>query len=147
MATGSVYPAKVNLKALLEAHTWPVSAPAIGWGSPTEEEDVTMDSVYLGETEITDEFRILGATRTDEEYRLRIVVDVRRYGDDEQATEQRAWALHDEILTLLRANMTLGGAINRITGYSVRQVNPLPSPQQWRSLIVIEALCVGFINY
>lgn len=148
MAGTTVYPAKVNLKALLEAHTWPVEAPSITWGSPTETEDhPTLDLVYFGDTEIADDFRILGATRSDESYKLRVVIDVRRWGDDEQATEQRAWELHDQILTLLRANMTLSGAINRVTGYVVRQANPVPSPQQWRSLIAIEVSCVGFIQY
>ncbi len=147
MAAGTVYPAKVALKALLEGWTWPTGAPSIAWGSPTQDEDITLDAIYFGGVEITDDFRVLGATRTDEQYNLTIVVDVRRYGDDEQATEQRAWQLHDEVLTMLRANMTLSGAINRITGFRVRQANPVPSTQQWRSQIVIEAACVGFIDY
>lgn len=142
----TVYTAKVNTKAALDAHTWPGGAPTVNWGAPTEAEDVVTDAVYFGDTEITDEHRILGARRVDEEYRLRIVVDVRRYGDDEQTTEQRAWVLHDEILTVLNADHTLGGAINRITGYTVRQ-GSVPSPQEWRSQIVIDVGCVGFIDY
>ena len=147
MASGTVYPAKVALKALLEAHSWPEAAPGITWGSPTEEEDVVLEAVYFGDTEIADTFRILGATRSDESYRLRVVIDVRKWGDDEQSTEQRAWVLHDEILTLLRNNMDLSGAINRITGYVVRQGNPAPSPQMWRATVVIDVQCVGFIHY
>ena len=147
MASGTVYPAKVALKALLQAHTFPGTQPAIAWGSPTEAEDVTLESIYFGGTEITDEFRVLGAGRSDESYNLLVVIDVRQWGDDEQSTEQRAWVLHDELLTLLRANMTLGGAINRITGYRVRQGNPVPSTRQWRSQILVEVQCVGFITY
>lgn len=147
MASGTVYPAKVALKALLAGWTWPETTPDIAWGSPTENEDVTLDAIYFGGTEIEDTFRLLGASRSDEEYDLLLVVDVRRYGDDEQATEKRAWDLHDEIVTLLRANMTLSGTIHRITGYRVRQSNPVPSPQQWRSQILIMPHCVGFIHY
>jgi hypothetical protein len=147
MASGTVYPAKVNLKALLEGWGWPVSDPTVTWGSPTENEDVALDAIYFGGTEIADDFRVLGAGRSDETYYLTVVVDVRRFGDDEQATEQRAWVLHDNVLTLLRANMTLTGAINRVTGYRVRQGNPVPSPSQWRSQILIEVGCVGLIHY
>lgn len=147
MAAGSVYLAKVALKALLEAHTWTGGTPSIAWGSPTENEDVTLESIYFGGTEITDEFRTLGMTRTDENYSLLVVIDVRQYGDDEQATEARAWSLHDQLLTLLRANNTLGGTVNRITGYRVRQGNPVPSPSQWRSQILVDVAVVGFITY
>jgi hypothetical protein len=147
MAGTTVHPAKVNLKALLEAWAWPDGAPSIAWGSPTENEDVTSDALYFSDIQSDDDFRILGGDRVDESYRLPVVIDVRRYGDDEQATEKRAWDLHDQILTLLHANKTLGGAINHIRGFVVRQGNPVPSPQQWRAVIVIEVGCVGFINY
>ena len=143
----TVYPAKVNLKALLTAWTWPDGAPTVVWGSPSEGEDITQDAIYFGDTEITDEHRVLGGTRTDETYRLRVVIDVRRYGDDEQATEKRAWDLHDQIVVLLAANRTLGGAINRTTDYTVRQGNPLPSTKQWRAIITIDVGCVGYITY
>ncbi len=42
MATGSVYAAKVNLKALLTSWPWPGEAPSIAWGGPTEQEDMRM---------------------------------------------------------------------------------------------------------
>lgn len=146
MAAGTVYPAKVALKALLEAWTWPTANPTITWGEPTKQSEIAYEAIYFGATEINDTFRVLGATRTDETYRLMLVIDVRDYGD-EQATEARAWQLHDNVLTLLRANMTLSGAINRITGYVVRQANPLPDTEKWRTQIVVQPECVGFINY
>ena len=147
MASGSVYPAKVALKAILEAHTWTGGTPAIAWGSPTENEDVTLESIYFGGVEITDEFRVLGAGRSDESYNLLVVIDVRRYGDDEQATEQRAWMLYDELITLLQANLDLNGAIHHLSGFRVRQANPVPSPSQWRSQILVEIACASYVFY
>lgn len=143
MAT-TIYPAKVALKALLEAHTWPVGSPRIAWGQPTESEDTanTWEILYLADVEVADDFVTLGATRLDETFNLRVVIDIRRYGDDEQATEQRAWALRDEIVGLLRTDPTLGGVINRITGFRIRPVN-IPGPSQWRTQIVLDAQCVG----
>jgi hypothetical protein len=151
MASGTVYPAKVALKALLEDWDWPASttgaSPRIAWGAPSETEDQRFEAIYFGSVELADDFRILGATRSDETYNLPVVVDVHQRGDSEQATEQRAWVLHDEILTLLRANMTLSGVINRITGYRVRHAGLPSGPKQWRSQILIEVFCVGYITY
>ena len=146
MAAGTVYPAKVALKALLESWSWPQSAPTISWGEPTKQSDISYEAIYYGTTEISDEFRSLGAGRSDETYRLSLVIDVRDYGD-EQATEARAWELHDETLSLLRENMTLNGAISHITGYVVRQGNPLTDTEKWRTQIVIQPECVGFLFY
>lgn len=152
----TVYPAKVALKAIFEnvnlpagatAAVWPGTAPTFAWGEPTRSEDKAWDNVFFGDTTIEDSHRIIGAPRTDEEYRLRIVVDVYRHGTDEQATEKRGWDLHDAILVALNANRTLGGTISHLTNYTVRQVNPLAGPQQGRTQIVIDAGCAGFIFY
>lgn len=152
MATGTVYPAKVALKALLEALTWPVDptsprgAPAIMWGAPTKGEEIAYQAVYFGDTDIADDFRGLAASRSDETYRLNLVVDVRDYGG-EQDTEARAWQLHDAIISMLRENLTLNGAIKYISGYIVRQGNPVPDTEKWRTQIVIQPQCVGHIIY
>jgi hypothetical protein len=147
MATGSVYAAKVNLKALLEAWPWAGTPPSIAYGGPTEQEDMTLDAVYFGGMpRFNTVFRLLGATRSDEEFTLPVIVDVRRYGDDEQSTEQRAIELYYEVLTLLQKNMTLNGAVNRITGYAVAPATGF-APQSWRSTVQIDVQCVGFITY
>lgn len=142
----TVYPAKVALKALLGAHTFPDSAPTISWGAPTETEDIGYDMVYLGPTEVPeDQFVTLGATRTDEDYRITVFVDVYKFGDDEQATELRAWQLLDGVMSVLVANPTLSGTVNRMPGFRFRQVNPVPTPQHWRSQIQIDVAVVGLV--
>lgn len=145
----TIYPAKAALKSLLEQHTFPDTAPTITWGAPTETEDITYDMIYLGPTNdqpAEDEFVSLGGGRVDETYRLSLIVDVYRFGDDEQATEQRAWQLHDGVLSVLCANPTIGGTVNRVNSFRVRQSNPVPSPQHWRSQILIEAAVVGLVR-
>ncbi len=142
----TVYPAKSALKTLIEAHTFPDTAPTISWGGPTESEDITFDMIYLGPTEVPqNEYVTLGAGRTDESYRISVLVDVYRYGDDEQATEQRAWQLLDGVMTVLAADKTISGTVNRTTGFRFRQVNPVPTPQHWRSQILIEVAVVGIV--
>lgn len=146
--TTTVYPAKAALKGLLEAHTFPDTAPTISWGGPTESEDIAYDMVYFGPTNdppAEDDFTTLGGGRVDESYRLSVAVDVYRFGDDEQATEQRAWQLHDGVMSVLLADKTIGGTVNRIESFRVRQVNPVPTPQHWRSQILIEVAVVGLV--
>lgn len=145
----TVYPAKAWLKAALDAHTFPDDAPKVDWGGPTENEDVDFNMIYLGPTEVPEnEYVTLGAGRTDETYRIFVFVDVYRYGDDEQATELRAWVLLNGVLTVIHADHTLGGTVNRVTGFRFRQVNPAPDEQwpHWRTQIQIEVAVVGLVT-
>lgn len=136
--------AKTNLIALLQAHTWPGSTPVISWGAPTEAEDYAAggEMIYLGDEIPTAEFATLGGERLDETYTLPVVIDVTEYGDDERATELRARALRDEVMLVLRTNPTLGGAVNRQTGFRYPR-GSLPQPGQWRAQLDIEVTLVG----
>ncbi len=141
--------AKTTIKTLLTAHTWPVSTPDIRWGQPTEGEDWPAggEVIYMGDTRpATDQFVVLGANRLDEAFVIPVVADVRQYGDDEEATEKRAWVLRDEIVAVLQANPTLGGTVNRLTGFT-RTPGNLPSPQQWRTQILIEPAYVAYETF
>ena len=144
----TIYPAHVALKDQIEAWTWPApGAPSVApWGQPTESDDQTLDSVYFGDVEGGDEFRVLGADRVDEEFRIRLVVDVRRYGDDEQATVERAWQVYEELLKLIHDDLTLGGSVSRITGYRLVQ-GATPNPQHWRAQVVLDVACVGLFFF
>lgn len=143
----SVYAAKDALETLLNAHTWPDTAPSVMWGEPTEADDQPFDAVYFGNAgDIVLTHRVIGRPRADEEYRVPIVVDVRRYGDDEKATERRMWDLHDEIVGLLHNNLTLDGTINRMGDITTRP-GSLPAGALWRSQCVIEVSVVAQIAY
>jgi hypothetical protein len=148
-AASTVYDAKDAIQSLLAAHTWPDEAPTILWEPPPENEDWagTFDAVYFGnQPGITVTHRILGRPRADEEYRIQVVVDVNRYGDDPKATERRMWDLVDEILQILRDNVTLNGTIQRMGDYSIQHGNK-PAGQLWRSQVVIDIAVVGHIHY
>lgn len=138
--------AKAALKALLEARTWDAATPKIRWGGPTETEDFPKggEVIYFGDTEIQDNNQTLGATRYDETYNLRLVIDVKAYGDDEQRTEQRGWDLYGEVIELLDANRELGGVLSRMTDRTVRQTN-VPLPSEWLARIVVDQGCVGLV--
>jgi hypothetical protein len=140
----TIFPAKSALDTLLRAYTWTGASPTILWGPPTEEEDVTLDQVYQGTT-VVEEIPFPGlSARNDEVYTLPVVVDVRDYGDDEKATEQHAWNHVNDILTLLRASLNLSGTINRFTGFGV-EVGSVPSPDKWRTQIVVRVSVVGIV--
>lgn len=142
--------AKAALKVLLEAHTWPVATPDIRWGGPTETEDFPQggELIYFGDTEmeIPSESLRLGRTSFEENYDLRVVIDVRQLGDDEQAAEQRAWDLYGAVAAVLddNANRTLTATVNRLTGRSVRQTN-IPLPQDWLARITVDQGVVGHV--
>lgn len=142
----TVLPAKQALDTLLKAWSWPAGAPDILWGQPTEGEDVAFDAIYQGDPETPeDEYTTLGATRVDEVYSLIVVIDVRRYGDDERATEERAYAHLNEVMTLIDDNHTLSGTVNRIQGHSFSPVNAPAAPQTWRTQLLIRIHVVGLV--
>lgn len=142
--TTTIYPAKAALHALLQAISWTGDAPSVAWGPPTEEEDVTFDQVYQGTTVVEDiPFPGLSA-RLDESYTLPVVVDVREYGDDEQATEAHAWSHVNDILSMLRANLDLSGTVSRFEGFDL-EMGSLPEPDKWRTQIVVRVSVVGVV--
>jgi hypothetical protein len=69
------------------------------WGAPTADRDWAgaTEAIWLGDATQTEEWPGLGARR-DEDYTIQIGIRVTGYGaDQEQATEERAWELRDEI--------------------------------------------------
>ena len=144
--TTTVYPAKSALLSILQAWTWPEGAPDIRWGQPTELEDKTYDMVCLAPTNVPDDQPlVLGAHRWDERYTIRLLVDVVQWGDDEQATEQRAWQHFDQILSAVVQNRTLSGTVREAQTFSFQQTNPTAGPQQWRSQILVEIGVLGVV--
>lgn len=148
MAYESTIPAaKQALDTLLRAHTWPATPPAIRWGAPTKEEEAAFELVYQADAEPReDEYLVLGGLRVDENYELVVVVDVHQYGNDEQATELRAWQLADQVIGIVDEHNTLSGAVNRITGFNRRPVNAPGGPQTWRTRIEVRISAVGHVH-
>jgi hypothetical protein len=138
--------AKSALFGLMQTWAWPGDQPVIRWGAPTEGEDFPAGGqlIYLGDAEIDDESITLGDTRRDEAYDLPIVVNVVMFGDDEQATELRAWELYSSLVSLLNQNRDLGGSISRFTTRTVTPTN-FPVPGQWLARITVKQGCVGYV--
>jgi hypothetical protein len=135
--------AKAALVALLQGVAWPGVDPEVRYGQPTEGEDQPFggEMVFLGETRGASEPPGLGSRR-DETYNLRFVIDVRQDGDDEQATENRAWELLEAAENAIWAAPTIGGTVNRVTRIETAQVN-VPEPQAWRTQIVTDVAVVA----
>lgn len=139
----SVPPTKQAILALLQAHTWPVFTPDIRWGGPTNLDDYSQggEMIYFAEiVDYDDDPRDLGAQTNQESYGVVMYIDVVQYGDDEQATDVRAWQLHSELRGLLHANHNLisdpGEMTVMLGSRSARQAN-VPLPEQWLSRIVV----------
>jgi hypothetical protein len=144
VAGTTVPAAKSNLKALLEAWPWPDSTPEVRWGQPgTDDYGTNLEFVYFGETTLTRTKRGLQGSNHGETYPLRVVIDVRTYGDDEQATEERAWLMCDQVEALLESNRTFGGVASHWSDFTARQVN-VPAPESWRTQIVVDVSVQAF---
>lgn len=142
----TILPAKQALDSLLKAWSWTPPAPTILWGEPVSFNEKGFDVIYQGSPETPeDDYVVLGAGRLDETYDLLVVVDVHKWGDDEQATEARAWSHANQVVTLVDQNKTLSGTVNRVTGFRFAPVNGPSGPQQWRTQIVIRIAVVGYV--
>ncbi len=136
--------AKARILALIAARP-NLSAITPTWGGPTEAEDLAEEMIYLGRTLGTEEWRTLGAGNRHESYLIAVHVVVLKYGDDEQATEERAFALLDEISAALAADKFLaaGGTQLLYTPAAIEsweQTNT-PTPDQWGAQIVAQIRC------
>lgn len=141
MASSTAPEAKARIIALLQARPG-LAGVQVTWGSPTEDEDIRREMIYLGATEIDGEWRTLGGQWRHESYSIALTVHVAQYGDNEQATEERAFALLDEVSGALASDSWLGGllegapaALERIT-----QTNT-PGPQQWAAQVSAQVRC------
>jgi hypothetical protein len=103
----SVVPTKTALLALFNAASWPGNQPTIRWAGPTERDDTSRapELIYFAEVQGLEESQaVIGmgsAAPVDEDYNLRIHVDVVQAGDDEQGTETRAWELYSALRQVL----------------------------------------------
>jgi hypothetical protein len=145
----SVIPVKTELKALLEAHTWPTSDPVIRWGGPTEGEDQNLESIYFGDVRDLDDANVSFDRRVDETYSLRIQIDVIGEGDDEQAVEARAWQLTTEVRGVLYAHHNLisdpGVMTVRLEDRRVNQTN-IAIPGAWIVRITVDQTVAAIIS-
>jgi hypothetical protein len=112
-----------------------------GWGGPTEESDVTEEMIYLGRVRGDGEWRTLGAGNRHESYAVELRVVVMKYGDDEQATEERAFALLDEVSAALYADKFLGGLLYTPAAIESWEQTNNPAPEQWNAQIVAQIRC------
>jgi hypothetical protein len=115
------------------------------WGGPTENEDLTEEMIHLGRVRGTGMWKTLGAGKRHESYTVELRVVVLKYGDDEQATEERAFALLDEVSAALNADKFLanGGSQLLYTPAAIEsweQMNT-PTPEQWGAQIVAQIRC------
>lgn len=91
--------AKAAMIAAIKANSAITTAGTpVLWGEPTKEGDYKgkTEAIWLGDVDQTEEWP--GITqRRDEDYTVGVVIRVIKRGNDEKATEERAWALRDEV--------------------------------------------------
>lgn len=113
MAASTAPAVKAALLTQLAARTG-LAGVGIHWAAPVDSHLYAQsgEDIFLGDVSRDEEWLVLGGTRPrDEHYRLTVVVQAYRKGNDPQATETRCWALVEELAALLRDDPTVGGAI------------------------------------
>jgi hypothetical protein len=115
---------------------------AVEWSEPVDEADYKdgLEIIYLGNVEQTEQWPGLGARR-DEEFRVGVTVRVYQYGDDEQATEARAWALRDEVVQAVATDATLKGLLNLGAEVERTEQRNLPADKAWVAELSLTVRC------
>lgn len=111
------------------------------WGGPTETDDMTAEMIFLGDVELTGEFRALGGQRRDEDYTITLHIVVQQYGDNEQSTEERAWTLLNEVSSALVSDRYLGGLLYEAAAITEARQSNTPAPNQWGAHITAQIGC------
>jgi hypothetical protein len=92
--------------------------------------------------EVEGEWRTLGAGVRHESYTVELFVVVIEYGDDEQTTEERAFALLNEVSAALAADRFLGGLLYQPAVIdTIRQDNTPVTLPGWGARITARVRC------
>jgi hypothetical protein len=112
------------------------------WSEPVDDSDYkdTLEAIWLGNVEQTETWPGLGPRR-DEEYTIGVVIRVFQYGDDEQATEERAWVLRDEVVQAVATDPTLEGLLNLGAEVERTEQRNLPAEKAWLAELVLTVRC------
>lgn len=102
------------LYGLLFDHSWPVNAagekPQVTFGAPVGHEE--QEVVALGGVDVpTEEEVALGGGRTEERYVLLVEIKVYDPAGEASDVDARGWELADEVRSLVRDDLTFGGAV------------------------------------
>jgi hypothetical protein len=118
---------KTALKAILAARgAW--AAVDVRDDPPTEGEDITRAMFWFEPTEIPEDAWMAGGSMRGLRFLLGFSVEILREGDDGRTTEDSLWTLVEDLVTALKSNPTLSGAIRNVGNVTGRQVNdPLPN--------------------
>jgi hypothetical protein len=114
----------------------------VTWSEPVDEADYqgTLEAIWMGDVEQTEEWPGLGPRR-DEEYRIGVVIRVFQYGDDEQATETRAWALRDEVVQAVATDATLKSLLNLGAEVERTEQRNMPAEKAWLAELTLTVRC------
>lgn len=145
MAASTASAAKAAILAAIAARP-ALATVKQSWGGPTQTEDVAEEHIYLGRA-ARDGGRPdpLGDLKRNESYLVAVHIMVLKHGDDEQATELRAFALLDEVSAALVADPFLANGGTRLLYLPAKiesweQTN-VPTPDQWGAQIVAQVRC------
>lgn len=134
--------AKAALKALFAARPG-LSTVSVMWEVPTREEQVRNEMLFFGNVTVDGSWQVMGGLRRDEEYSVALTLQVRREGDDPQATEERAWTLLDEVAAAIASDKYLGGLLHQAAALTSISQENVATPEDWWAVITAQIACAA----
>lgn len=145
MAYTTIPAAKAQILTTLAARAG-LAGVLIEWGVPAKAPP-NREKVYVDDAvNVTREWAGLGQLRIDENYSLRVHVEVFGDGDDRRATEERMWAIVAEVEQAIVLDITLAGVLN--WGAKPGSMNPQTAPTDdgWLAFVTLNFDCSARIQ-
>lgn len=144
MAVSTVPQAKAKILDLLDARPG-LAGVTRAYTYPADEASIGREHIHLGDVSQTEVWGAIGGQRRDEDFTIEIVILVRKFGDDPQATETRLWVLREEVATALRSDLTLSGILNQWCELTNTRVDQFPLTDGWTSRARLTVRCTARI--
>jgi hypothetical protein len=140
MAYSTIPAAKAQLLTTLQARTG-LASVLVAWGLPAQLPEES-ERVYIDDAiNVTREWAGIGSFVIDEEYTLRVHVEVYQAGDDQRACEERMWQVVAEIEQAAVLDVTLANVLKWGAKPGAMDPKCQPTEDGWLAFVTLNLDC------
>jgi hypothetical protein len=142
MAYSTIPAAKAQILATLQARPG-LAGVLVRRVVPTGEVPPEPERVYVDDVvDISRDWAMLGLLKVDEEYTIKVLVEVWRDGDDPVACETRLFEVVAEVEQAIVSDVTLAGVFLQWAAKpALSEQRCLPGPDGWLAFATVDVLC------